>query len=131
MPKCPECAKHMIRTHRSHIQKIVYTDTFRCPKCGYKFGTVRPWLRIKAGYIFSRFTRCVRCGTLNVHRSQKRDRVDRPTRQFLGRIQRIVFAPLNKCEACRLQYYDWRPPYPFQPANASAAAAGESSRPPG
>ena len=40
----------------------------------------------------------------------KRDRVDTISHHPLSVIQHLTFAPLNKCPACRLQYFDWRPP---------------------
>ena len=28
--QCPDCAKHMVRTHRTPAQKLLYSDIFRC-----------------------------------------------------------------------------------------------------
>ena len=62
--------------------------------------------------LFSRCSHCIRCGSSRVHRLTKRDRVDAMSRHVFSLIQLLTFAPLNKCVACRLQYYDWRPPNP-------------------
>ena len=78
------------------------------------------------GYLFSPYTHCVRCGTISVTRAAKRDRIDSVSRNILSRIQHLLGAPLNKCAACRLQYYDWR--RAWTPANEEAAATSPATR---
>lgn len=109
--RCPNCSKHLTRTHRTRLEKLVYSEVFRCSKCSYQ--TRQPYLfirRINYGFVFSRYTHCVRCGTIYVKRVGKRDSVDSVSTNIFSRVQHILAAPLNKCSACRLQYYDWRRP---------------------
>jgi hypothetical protein len=99
-----------MRTHRTFIEKVLYSDVFRCPACNNSVVRSRLLLGVHPRFLFSRYSHCVRCGTPNVHRSAKRDYIDSVTGGFLGRVQHVLGAPVNKCLACRLQYYDWRPP---------------------
>ena len=101
-----------MRTHRTSVQKMIYTDVFRCTKCGYRLAWGRPVLRGTFRFIFARYTHCIKCGSGAVHRLTKLDRVDSVSKSLASRILRLSGAPLNKCVACRLQYYDWRPPNP-------------------
>ena len=110
MPPCPTCGRSMMREHRKALQKVIYAESFRCSKCRTRFHRVHPVLRLNYEFVFSRHTRCIRCGTLTVHRLARRDHVDSLSRNVLSQIQRVTGAPVNKCPACRLQYYDWRTP---------------------
>ena len=112
MPACPVCGGHLTRSHRRPLQRLYYTDLFRCRGCDYEGGRLHPFLQNNVHFVFSRRTRCPRCGSLDVHRLEKRDRVDSLSKNLLSRVQRLVGAPINKCPACRLQYYDWRKPKP-------------------
>ena len=78
---------------RNLIRKLVYSDTF-------------------IEFVFSRHTHCIRCGTARVRRQVKRDRVDWVSKHPFRLLFRLTGAPCNKCDACRLQYYDWRSPVP-------------------
>jgi hypothetical protein len=60
-------------------------------------------------FLFSRHTVCVRCGTSRVQRLSRRDSVDSTSRHPFSALMRLFGAPLNRCQACRLQFYDWRP----------------------
>ena len=102
----------MMREHRKAFQKVIYAELFRCSRCRTRVRRVYPFLRLNYEFLFSRHTRCVRCGTPAVHRMAKRDRVDSLSKNPLSQIQRLTGAPVNKCPACRLQYYDWRAPHP-------------------
>ncbi len=44
--------------------------------CGLRVGKFHPWLFSNFRFIFSRYTRCIRCATEHVHRGSKRDRID-------------------------------------------------------
>jgi len=98
-----------MRVHRNYFERLIYSEVFRCPKCDNRVSATHPYARVTLRFIFSRHTHCIRCGTPFVQRSTKRDRVDSISSHVLGRVQRVLGAPLNKCVACRLQYYDWRP----------------------
>ena len=108
MPECPKCAGHLVRIHRGYFRKIVYSALFRCRRCGLRTGEFHSGLSSNFQFVFSRNTRCVRCGTYDVRRGSRRDRIDGVSGHPLSLLQHILAAPLNKCPACRLQYYDWR-----------------------
>ena len=92
-----------MRTHRKRLEKLVYSEVFRCSKCGYQTRQPRPFIgKINIGFIFSRYTHCVRCGTLHITRVSKRDHVDSVSKHVFSRVQHVLAAPLNKCIACRL-----------------------------
>jgi hypothetical protein len=101
-----------MRTHRTRLQRLVYSDVFRCSKCGQRSRRVHTSLAATLTFFFSRHTHCIRCGTERVHRMQKRDRIDSVSKNLASRLLHLSGAPLNKCIGCRLQYYDWRTPEP-------------------
>ena len=116
-----------MRMHRRPLEKLIYSDVFRCSKCTQRVKRQHPWLRLNLQFIFSRYTHCIRCGTPYVRRSAKRDRIDVPSKSALSLLQHLIGAPLNRCVACRIQYYDWRPlleqPYtPNSPADRNTSA---------
>jgi uncharacterized Zn finger protein len=115
MPSCPNCGTDLTRRHRTLPQKLVYSDAFQCRKCGLRRRIVHQVLRVNATFFLSRYTHCIRCGTPRVHRSAKADRIDSMSHHVVSLIQRLSGAPVNRCIACRLQYYDWRPPPPRAP----------------
>ena len=115
MPLCPNCGRDLTRRHRSLFQKVVYSDVFECRKSGLRPRVVHRFVRVNATYFFSRYTHCVRCGTARVHRSAKADRIDSVSKHVVSMVQRMSGAPVYRCVACRLQYYDWRPPPPRVP----------------
>ena len=108
MPQCPDCGRHLERIHRNAVQKLVYSERFRCKKCGRRVSRLHGPLAATAEFVFSGHTRCIQCGTRRVHRLGKRDRIDWLSKHPLSWLFRLTGAPLNKCDACRLQYYDWR-----------------------
>ena len=109
MPECPACGHHLIRMHRTTAEKLIYAELFRCAHCDLRLRQLRGRRNAKISFLFSRYTRCIRCGTQHVRRISKRDRVDSVSRGVVSTLLRLTGAPLNKCDACRLQYYDWRP----------------------
>ena len=106
----------MARTHRKRLEKVVYSDAFVCVRCGVRVGCLYAILRdakIQFECLFSRYSRCLRCGkTEQVSRLEKRDYIDRFAKHPLSWVQRVMGAPISRCSACRLQYYDWRRPGP-------------------
>jgi hypothetical protein len=101
-----------MRTHRTRLEKLVYSDVFRCSKCSFQARQPHLFIRkMNFGFLLSRYTHCVHCGTIYVTRVNRRDRIDSVSKNILSRIQHALGAPLNKCVACRLQYYDWRRPW--------------------
>jgi hypothetical protein len=108
MPRCVECGRRLTRTRRTLQQKAFFADVFRCERCGYRLNRWRSPKGVTFTFIFSRYSHCLQCGTPNVHRMTKRDRVDSVSRHMLSILLGLSGAPLNKCTACRLQYHDWR-----------------------
>jgi len=108
--QCPDCATHMMRTHRTLAQKLLYTDAFRCTKCGRRAYRRRLTRGPLFTFAFSSRSHCIRCGTPNVHRMKKRDRIDSMSRHPVSLMLALTGAPLNRCLSCRLQYRDWRRP---------------------
>jgi hypothetical protein len=94
------------------MQKVLYNEIFRCTRCGYFLKHLHPLVDANLSFVFSRYTHCIRCGTSRVQRLKKRDRIDSMSKHLASLLLRLTGAPLNKCPACRLQYYDWRPPQP-------------------
>ncbi len=89
--------------------RALYADTFRCRHCGFESRRVRQGLGALVTFVFSRYSRCIQCGTLDVQRLAKPDRVDWMSRHPLSLLMYVTGAPLNRCSPCRLQYHDWRP----------------------
>jgi hypothetical protein len=101
-----------MRMHRTAAQRILYSDVFRCTHCRTRTRRIRPGLSVPLAFYFSRFTHCIRCGSARIERLEKRDRIDSLSRHPFSNVLRLTGAPLKKCPACRLQYYDWRPIVP-------------------
>jgi hypothetical protein len=101
-----------MRTRRTRLQKLVYSGTFGCTLCEHRVKYLHPFIDYTLTFVFSRHTRCIRCGTPNVIRLAKRDRIDSMSKSLASLLQRLTGAPLVKCPGCRLQYYDWRAPAP-------------------
>ena len=99
-----------MRSHRTAAQKIFFSDVFRCSRCGYRRKRVHPVVDANLAFVFSRYTRCIRCGSERIERLKKRDRIDSVSKNLVSRLLRLTGAPVNKCPSCRLQYYDWRRP---------------------
>lgn len=112
MLQCPECRTDMARTHRTRVQTTVYSSVYLCPRCRLRLGLYHAFLLrqlARVGFVFSRYSCCVRCGSYAVRTMAQRDYVDAMSRDLLGLFQIVLGAPLKKCPECRLQYYDWRP----------------------
>ena len=104
MLTCPHCRKHAPRVRRTLLEKLLNSDIYACSGCRRRVGLRRPSLI----FLFSKHTRCIRCGSFNVARLMKPDTVDEFTRNPLGLVQRWVGAPVRRCSPCRVQFYDWR-----------------------
>ena len=112
VPKCPKCGKDMMRTHRTRLQRVLYSVAFECPRCHIGLGWHHAFLArqlVRWRFVFSRHSRCIRCAAYTVYQIDRRDHVDAVSREPLALVQRLLGAPIKKCPACRLQYYDWRP----------------------
>lgn len=85
-------------------------------QCGTSVRVVRRGIHANLLFIISRSTHCPSCGTSDVTRGHKRDAIDTVSRHPLSLLMRVSGAPLFRCFACRLQYYDWRPRIPERSA---------------
>jgi hypothetical protein len=63
---------------------------------------------VRLRYLFSFSTHCPRCGTADVIRRKRRDKIETMSPGLLSRLARLTGAPVRFCGACRLQYHDWR-----------------------
>jgi predicted RNA-binding Zn-ribbon protein involved in translation (DUF1610 family) len=109
MPPCPTCGRSLIRRHRTWFERMFYAEAFRCRHCERPVRRFHRSLSVNATFLLSRHTHCPKCGTANVHRTAKRDKVDSFSRHPASRVFHVIGAPISKCPACRLQYFDWRP----------------------
>ena len=109
MPDCPSCRKPLERRHRTLVEKLLYRDAFRCAACAREVRRLGALGSVRASFYLSRYTRCIRCSSHRVRRQKHRDRIDFMSRRVISLVLRLTGAPLNRCPACRLQYYDWRP----------------------
>jgi hypothetical protein len=99
-----------VRVHRRGLEKLVAAEAFACKACGRRTRRLHPRLVQRIGFICSTQTRCIRCGSIDVRRRTKLDRLESVSRSPASRLQQWTGAPVNWCAGCRLQYFDWRPP---------------------
>lgn len=111
-----------MRVHRALVQKFVWSDMYECPGCRRKHGIYHRSLYGTMRFLFSRHSRCIRCGAEAIQRLQKRDKVDGFSRNPLALAQALIGAPINRCSPCRLQFFDWRKPRPEPRAVSSPAS---------
>jgi len=110
MSPCHRCGKHFVRVHRSVLEKCLWSDMYRCSGCKRKQGYFHRYLYSHYHFMFSRHSRCIRCGSEAVDRLKKRDKVDSFSQNPLALMQVLIGAPVNRCSPCRLQFFDWRKP---------------------
>ncbi len=113
----------MLRVHRRIYEKLVYSDIYFCAVCERRVGSLHRGLYAHSRFVFSRYSRCIRCGSEAVERLAKRDPVDNFSKSPLAWAQFLLGAPVNRCSPCRLQYFDWRKPRPG--ASVASADAAE------
>jgi uncharacterized protein with PIN domain len=104
MLTCPHCRKRLLRVRRTPLEKLLNSDMYACSGCRRRVGARRPSLV----FLFSKYARCIQCGSSEVARLAKPDRVDQFTTNWLGLAPRYFGAPLYRCSPCRVQFYDWR-----------------------
>jgi hypothetical protein len=109
MPPCGRCGYHLTRTHRLLLEKVIYSETYSCAKCGERVRRLRRQIDPAHVFLLSLHTRCVQCGSTRIERLKARDRIDPVSSHPFSQLLRLTGAPVNRCPACRLQYYDWRP----------------------
>jgi hypothetical protein len=127
MIPCPRCPDWAVRTVRTQIQRFIYSRAYACPSCGCRQNLYHPFI-VKvfvnnAHFILSRHTQCIACGSESVERAGPAASI---ARNPLGRIQRLIGAPLLACSRCRAAYFDWRSPRPH-PTTVAATSADIAS----
>jgi hypothetical protein len=105
MLTCPHCHRRLLHVRRTLFEKLWNTEMYACAGCRKRMGA----RRVSLLFLFSKCTRCIECGSAEVARLVKPDRVDSFTTNPLGRVQRLLGAPVCRCSPCRVQFYDWRP----------------------
>jgi hypothetical protein len=110
MTPCYHCGKHLIRVHRTAFEKLLWYDMYQCSECKHRQGSYHRGLYAHFRFLFSRHSRCIRCGSEAVQRLKKRDKVDGFSQNPLALMQILIGAPVNRCSPCRLQFFDWRRP---------------------
>src|SRR5689334_1650066 len=101
MAQCPMCRCQLVRSRRTTLQKLSYSDVFVCRICG-QVTYVRHRLPPGLAFVMSFHTSCMRCGTPDVLRMRTRDRIDSISKHLVSLLFQASGAPLNKCDRCRL-----------------------------
>ena len=100
---CPRCGMHMVRIHRESIQKLAYSECFKCLECKLNLGRQRPLLQhLHSSFAllyFPRYSRCPQCRSTAVHRLPKRDHIDSLAPNPLGLVQALLHAPPQQVPA--------------------------------
>jgi uncharacterized protein with PIN domain len=107
---CPHCDGRLTRVHREPLEKIRYSDMYVCLHCKRRMGSIHKALFLYTRFLFSRTSRCLRCGQEDIQRLEKPDKIDRFSTHPLALVQKLFGAPIHRCVPCRLQFYDWRRP---------------------
>ena len=104
------CGHHTTRIHRNRLQRLLYSAAYRCSACGRKSLTIRRGIFTTYAVLFSRHSRCFRCGGNHVYRVSGPDELGEPSKHPMSILQGLFFAPILKCPGCRLQFHDFRNP---------------------
>jgi hypothetical protein len=94
-----------------------------CPKCRHVERRWRVPFEREGTFVFSRYSRCIQCGSYRVKRLAGRDRIDTLSAHPLSVIAGLTLAPFHHCNACRLQFHDWRAIHPSSRTEPKPAAA--------
>jgi hypothetical protein len=119
MATCLTCGGHAEKVHRTALEKLLFSGAYRCQQCKRRsYRLSGGWWISTYWFITSRYSVCVRCGTQNVEKVEKRDPLQDLSKHPLSVIQQLFFAPRRSCSYCRLQYCDVRPLAPMRHARA-------------
>jgi len=114
--QCDWCGNTVGRVRRTKWERLTSAIVYQCPDCQRK--TKIP--KFPGLYIFSLRRTCPKCGTPQLERLRKRDRIDPLYHNPLSLIQALFGASIFWCPFCRLQFYDLRPGWPVRRAGAKA-----------
>lgn len=122
---CPRCGGPLVREPRTSLQRLYLRRLDECRKCHRQVRTHRVPLGKASLFLFSRYTHCIQCGTPKVRRLPKRDQIDAVSKHPLSLLFALTAAPSVHCNACRLQYHDWRQPEPHPSVSPAAVELPE------
>src|SRR6476659_10549614 len=94
------CTHQLIRTRRTALERVIYSEAFHCPKCDGRIKRLHPLIEARISFYVSRYTRCIRCANPRIHRLHERDRLDSMSKSPTSQLMRVTGAPLNKCNIC-------------------------------
>ena len=109
MDRCARCGDEWMRVHRTATERLLFETALQCRNCRRRVRRLYPGFLAWLQYTFSFRTHCPKCGSADVVRRSKRDKVEGSVYNPLAVICRLTGAPLRYCESCRVQYNDWRP----------------------
>jgi len=117
MRKCKQCNEILARSHRRFWEKPVYSVVFECRECESRVGAKRNFFHYFGGY-----AKCPRCGSEEIAKRSKRDRIDRMIRTPISVFQSLTGGSLYHCFFCRIQFYDLRRRNPKRGSRLASAA---------
>jgi hypothetical protein len=109
------------------LERLTFRKVLRCAACRYRARQLRVPFESELTFVFSRHTRCIRCGSARVRRLSDRDRIDSMSSHPLSLLLALTFAPIHHCSPCRLQYRDWRGVARENQQNGTHAAVSASA----
>ncbi len=112
--QCPKCSGVLVRSHRRGLEKLIFSQAYRCKGCQYR----KCESYLSTG-ILDKYASCPRCGNPVPDRRSRRDRVDSMLHTPLRMLHWMMGGKLYHCVFCRLQFYDVR----------DIKSAAEESRP--
>jgi hypothetical protein len=116
--QCEWCGQGLVRVKRGRWERVAYSVVYQCPTCQRK--TKIP--KYPALY-FSLRRCCPKCGTPQLERLRKRDKIDPLYLNPVSLVQVLLGASLWWCPFCRLQFYDIRPGWPVRRPGAKPRSA--------
>jgi len=101
----------------------MFRKVMKCSTCGYHARAWRLPFDRTTTFVFSRYSRCIQCGSYRVRRLPGRDRIDGRSTHPLSVLLALTLAPFYHCNPCRLQYHDWRSVQPSDQAEIREISA--------
>ena len=102
--QCPKCSGVLVRSHRRGIEKLIFSQAYRCKGCNHR----KCESYLMTG-LFDKYACCPRCGNPVPDRRSRRDKVDSMLHTPLRMLHWMLGGKLYHCVFCRLQFYDIRP----------------------
>lgn len=110
----------MRRSHRAslleNLASLLFFYPYRCRKCGHRFLSARARLKRL------RYAHCPRCANKELQRIPLQT-----VRRRFKTVFRLVHSRAYRCDACRLRFFDLRPPVPSQLEEREESAASTAA----